>query len=380
MPDTQLAPVNGSDRPCYFVVNSRGDGSIRSWNPPHWDSTWPVDCRYYGRVFQQMERFLTVPNLRIYLTWDLNSVPEYGPNVVVMLFGDEFGQMPRYARYVNTILKTPRGTAPLLGIRRWLPFDSIRRNMLLKYARNLFLHARSRLHAARARFSVAPVLTRPHILHTPCGTCMLDTLPVKSMRDRPYHCFFAGQVNMQPARGLRAFTESPKEIARRSMVKSLLAFRDKEPGFRLDHRILDATSFADDTSDRRTYSERMMDSKICLTPRGNVIDTWRFFEGLKSGCLVVCEPLPDDYFYSGAPVLQIDSWEELETTIAPLLNDDEALEKWSARSIKFWNEVCSEEAIGRRIAGFIAASPASVSRPGSPISQQGELTCNSTSL
>ncbi len=52
-----------------------------------------------------------------------------------------------------------------------------------------------------------------------------------------------------------------------------------------------------------SYSQRMMDSKICLAPRGTASDTWRFFEGLRAGCLVVCEHLTDEWFYVGAPVL-----------------------------------------------------------------------------
>jgi hypothetical protein len=188
---------------------------------------------------------------------------------------------------------------------------------------------------------------------------MLDELPVKPIRERPYHCFFAGQFQTEPARGLASLQESPKQIARRAMVKAMLALRESDPRFRLDLTVLGSSIYGQDTSNQRTYSERMMDSKICLAPRGSVIDTWRFFEGLKSGCLVVCEPLPEEYYYRGAPVIQIDSWSELEKAIAPFLDDEEALEQWSARSLEFWNNVCGEEAIGRRVAEFIAASPAS---------------------
>ncbi|WP_058185303.1 hypothetical protein [Terracidiphilus gabretensis] len=356
----EVTYITASGRPRYFVVNSRGDGSIREWDLSYWDKTWPVDCRYYAQVFQHMERFLTVPDLRVYLTWDMDAVPEYGPNIVVILFGDEFGRMPRYARFVNTILKAPRGTEPLLGIRRWFPFDRLRRNMMLKYLRNTVLYWKSLWRESRASYPIAPVLKEPHVLHTPCGTCMLDELPIKPMSERPYHCFFAGQIDMEPARGLASLNESPKQIARRDMVKYMLALKESNPRFRLDHRVLQKGSFGStDANDNRTYSERMMDSKICLTPRGTVIDTWRFFEGLKSGCLVICEPLPDEYFYQGAPVIQIDSWDELEKTVAPLLDDDQALQQWSNRSLEFWKNVCGEEAMGRRVAEFIAASPAS---------------------
>lgn len=353
-----MPSLSASERPRYFVVNSRGDKSIREWNPPHWDETWPKDCRYYGQVLHHMERFLTVPGLRVYITWDVNALPEYGSNVVVVLLGDEWAQIPRYARYVNTVVKT-LGSKPLLGIRRWFPFDALRRNLLLKYARNIPIHLRARWREARARFPFPPVLERPHLLHTPLGTAMLDELPIKPMRERPYYCFFAGQLEAEPPHGLASLKESPKQIARRAMVKAMLALQERDPRFRLDLTILGATTGAQDTGNQRSYSERMMDSKICLAPRGTMADTWRFFEGLKSGCLVVCEPLPDEYYYRGAPVIQIDSWDELEKVITPFLDKDDALEEWSARSLEYWKNVCGEEAIGRRIAEFIAASPAS---------------------
>jgi hypothetical protein len=354
---TEAHLLSEEERPRYFVVDSRGDKSVREWFPPEWNASWPADCRYYGKVFRHMERFLTVPKLHFYITWDTNWLPEYGPDVVAILLGDEWAQRPRYARYVNTVVRTFE-SRPVLGIRRWFPFDALRRNLVVKHARNLIVHYRASWREVNARFSVPPVLRRGHILQTPLGTSMLDDLPIKPVSNRPYHCFFAGQFVEHPAHGLASLKESPKQIARREMVKAMIALRERDPRLRLDLTILATSNYRQDTSDSRSYSERMMDSKICLAPRGTVVDTWRFFEGLKSGCLVICEPLPDEYYYRDAPVIQIDSWRQLEQVIAPFIDDEAELEKWSARSLDYWQNVCGEEAVGHRIADFIALSPA----------------------
>src|SRR4051812_41251578 len=111
---TESPLLGEEERPRYFVVDSRGDGSVREWSAREWDLSWPKDCLYHGHVLRHMERFLTVPGLRFYLTWDPDNLPEYGSNIVAFLLGDEWAKTPRYARYVNTVIRT-LDSKPRLG-------------------------------------------------------------------------------------------------------------------------------------------------------------------------------------------------------------------------------------------------------------------------
>jgi hypothetical protein len=43
---------------------------------------------------------------------------------------------------------------------------------------------------------------------------------------------------------------------------------------------------------RERYSEIMADTKICLAPRGSSVESCRFFEGMRQGCVVICNRLP----------------------------------------------------------------------------------------
>ena len=355
---TNEGAAPAADRPRYFLVESMGSGEITELRPSLWEAPCPTpNWRYYGRVFQEMERHLDIPNLRFYITWDIDKLPEYGPHVVVLLLGEEIGRIPHYSRHVCAVIKT-MAIKPCLGIRRWIPFDRVRVALVIKHLRNLALYAKSRIKAALGlpRVPALRLHHRPYLLQTPLGVYSVDDLPIKPMKDRPYHAFFAGNVQARTSRTIALF-DSPKSFARQNMLNEAIALARRNPEFKFDYRVTDNPS-AQSTQDERTYSQRLMDSKICLSPRGSVAETWRFFEGLKYGCLVIAEPLPDRAYYRHAPVIQIDDWSQLEQAIAPFLQDDSALDEWSARAVKYFNERCSEPSVGRSVAEFIRNSPA----------------------
>jgi hypothetical protein len=171
---------------------------------------------------------------------------------------------------------------------------------------------------------------------------------MKTMMERKYHSFFAG--NVRPGqKGWRRWIETPKEVGRRAMLQAVERLRQSRPDFRFDGGVTDQRVAGEIGS----YSERMMNAKICLAPRGSVVESFRWFEGLKFGCLVISERLPKRWYYEGAPVIQIDDWNELEAVIAPYLQDDAKLEQYRLRSLEYWDRKCSEEAFGRYLANCL---------------------------
>ncbi len=107
--------------------------------------------------------------------------------------------------------------------------------------------------------------------------------------------------------------------------------------------------------DTEAYSLALMDSKICLAPRGTSADTFRLFEGLRYGCVVITERLPARWFYRNAPVVQIDDWQELHALVPALLGDPRRLQELSQAALRWWRTVASEEAIGHWMAERIRA-------------------------
>ena len=101
------------------------------------------------------------------------------------------------------------------------------------------------------------------------------------------------------------------------------------------------------------YSRGLMDARICLAPRGTSAETFRILEGLRCGCVVVCESLPRRWFYTGAPLVRLRRWRDLPRRLAPLLDDPAALADHHRRSLAWWQARCSEAAIGRYMASCL---------------------------
>jgi hypothetical protein len=335
--------------PRYFL-DLPGEQAPRSWDPHSGPHPERPDTRYFGAVFQAMEPLLSDPGLDIYLTWDWERLPDYGDRVVAVLLGDEVGRIPRYAGRVRAVFKC-YGTHPVLGVGpvrdpsltglsnfaqytvrwlRWLPSG-------LAYARE------------RARGSTPAAATT-----IPLGTYNQLDLPVTPIEGRPTDLFFAGSVEHKSSLRHRV---GPKTLTRRDMLAAVQSLAEQRPGLRLDLRLTPdfGTSAASPPGD---LSRGLMDSKVCLAPRGTSVETFRLFEGLRAGCVVVGGRLPPHTFYAGAPVIQLDRWSELDRALLPVLDRPAELRRLHDLALAWWRDRCSEEAVGRFLAERLNRTPA----------------------
>ena len=94
---------------------------------------------------------------------------------------------------------------------------------------------------------------------------------------------------------------------------------------------------------RSDYSRIMSQTKIALCPEGQTSDeSFRYFEALAAGCVVLTTPKPDVWFYQGAPHIETTSWSDLERHLTNLLCQETVLETLSRRSLEWWNRCCPE--------------------------------------
>jgi hypothetical protein len=343
--------------PRYFLGLPNDEGT-HDWDPRRGGVPQRRDTTYWAGVFVAMEEFLRDSAIDVYLTFDTRHLPRYGPDVVAVVLGDEVGAIPRYLDRVRAVFKC-YGTRPALGagplrnpgltglaelaqygVRwlRWLPSGVARAHLALR----------------RTAHPVAQLLA------VPLGTFNQLPLPLVSIEQRSADLFFAGSIEHSHNRFHRLV--SPKVRSRREMLSAVRELAGDRPDLSIDLRLTD--SFADsESSPAPNYSAAMMQARICLAPRGTAVETFRLFEGLRCGCVVVAPRLPKRWFYDGSPMLELDGWRDLAALVGPLLDDPAALRAAHERSVSWWQERCSETAVGRFIADRLNALPVGREEP-----------------
>ena len=314
---------------------------------------------YFVRSLQATERRLNTGDLTFYLTWKLDELPSYGPDVVAVVLGDEWARIPAYANDVLATFKCYGTSLPLdVGLRP-THLNAMRlAKQLRTTAHYLPGWARNATRRLRSRFRERPA---PPMHAIPLGYGNQLELPIRPVEERSIDLFFAGSVEhgQAPPGSLGHWIQSPKTLARQAMIDALQSVKRTRPDLNVVHST--PTSFAwnaihygtdagRDVLDAEGYSARMMNAKICLVPRGTSLETFRYFEALRYGCILVTEPLPSRWFYDGAPVYSVDDWHELPALVDRLLADPVLLDQKHVEALAWWENVCSPEALGRFMA------------------------------
>lgn len=311
-----------------------------AWDPHGGPLAVRADTRYFGAAFVAMEAALDDPDLAVFLTWSVDRLPAYGPQVIAVVLGDESGRRPRYAGRVRAVFKAYGTHPPLTGIRPDL--TGLVSMSQYGYRWLWWLSAAAR-GAARARGR------RGECFSIPPGTFNQLDLPVTDIAARGTDLFFAGSIEHGTAR--QEFG-SAKVRSRREMLNAVGALQRDRPRIRSEIRL---TAHFQESADAapEAYSRGLMDARVCLAPRGTSAETFRILEGLRCGCVVVCESLPRRWFYAGAPLLRLRRWRDLPRRLAPVLDDPGALADHHRRSLAWWQTRCSEAVIGRYMASCL---------------------------
>jgi Exostosin family len=336
-----------------FLV-CRADQAPVPWTPPEPTEETGQDVAYFGRALAEAVRSLPDSSaLTFVLTWDLRTLPETGRHVVAIVQGDEDGRIPGWANDVRVTFKCYGARPPWMPV---LPRPGVLEALeLAHFGRRALRWVPGAV--SRAWGSGRPWRRRPPIHPVPLGYYNQHARPPVPFRERRWSISFAGSGIGPPSEpGWRNRLATPKQRARAQMQQALdelsrarphepIAsiplphFPDLQPGVDRHARQLTVS-----------YSDLLAQTRICLVPRGNSPETFRFFEALRAGCVVVCEPLPDHWFYRRAPTVRVRRWADLGTVLAELLDDRAALEQLHRASIAWWESRCSEEALGRYMA------------------------------
>lgn len=274
-------------------------------------------------------------------------LPVYGPKVFVFVHDDEHGRLLHYSGQVGAIFKA-FGDGPQIA-RPWRA-DKLQLLLTLRYLRSMILRLGTQFAVLATSGPGSMFLDVPPTLPIPAGYLNQLDLPPIPILDRPYDVSFAGSIsNGHPSiYNLYGMLDTPKACSRRRMAAVLEQYINDNPDH--NYNIQFTQNFTASTSlGPFEFSKALANTKICLAPRGCHVETARYFQAMRYGCVVVCERLPDHWFYADSPAIVIEDWRELPKHLNRLLETPELMAQKSEEALYWWSRCASEFAIGRFI-------------------------------
>jgi hypothetical protein len=94
-----------------------------------------------------------------------------------------------------------------------------------------------------------------------------------------------------------------------------------------------------------------MHSKIALAPKGWINnETFRMYEAMKYGCVVVTDILPEREYYKNIPVIQVENWKDGFKQIRSILKNKKLMHELSLKHKAFYDEYLSPKATAKIVA------------------------------
>jgi hypothetical protein len=305
---------------------------------------------FYREVCSNIETASDICGLTFYLSARAPArLPRSGKDIVLLLLADElYAHRAYYSRLLAIFRCLPARPIYLDGF----PIRTQHLSYLAHYSYKYLQYIKSLLHLLRKGESLNLRECSARTMCIPLGCFSYFEPGAVPMSKRDIDYAFLGSVtyNASEKKWFHALMESPKEAARRVMCESI---REVSAAGRWRGFLHTTGDMKESMSNQSKYAEVLAQCKISLVPRGTCYDTYRFFESLKAGCVVICEHLPDVWFYKGHPGITIRDWRSLPHLLDRLLNDPELLERKSREAIKFYNERCAQEVVAKRMVEFL---------------------------
>jgi Glycosyl transferases group 1 len=336
-----------SQRNRYFIIDKNPNAEVDVFAVDR-DAAQP----FYREVCRNIETASDFWGLTFYISARAPArLPHYGKDVVLLLIAEElYAHHAYYSRLLAIFRCLPVRPIYLDGF----PLRAEHLSSLAHYGYKYLQYIKSLLRLLRNGEALDLRRSSARSMYIPLG-CFTHFEPgVASMSSRDIDYAFLGSVtyNSSEKKWFHALMESPKETVRRLMCASMreVSATGRWRGF------LHTTGDMKESmskSNQTTYAEILGRCKISLVPRGTCYDTYRFFESLKAGCVVICEPLPDRWFYEGHPGIIIKNWRDLPRLLDRLLEDPDLLERKSREGLRFYNERCTQEVVAKRMVEFL---------------------------
>lgn len=99
------------------------------------------------------------------------------------------------------------------------------------------------------------------------------------------------------------------------------------------------------------YYKRLYNSKIVFCPPGNISnETYRLYEAMMCGCVVICPILPKTQIYKNIPVIEVEDFNNKGAKVMfDLLEDPSKISDIQTKIINYWNNNFSVEQVAKYI-------------------------------
>ncbi len=187
-----------------------------------------------------------------------------------------------------------------------------------------------------------------NVFYFPLGYANGKEHEITPILERRNNVFFMGQLNRSRIKlykeiaGLRYIPDNILLTIKRFLPADLSSkFKNSKIGF---------TSAFKSGLDSSAYNEFLYNSRIIICPYGAVTpETFRHYEAMRAGCIVITLKMPEVLPFNGAPIIQLNNWGQLWSTIHDLLNDEPRMQKIHQETLLWWENVCSEKSVAEYV-------------------------------
>jgi hypothetical protein len=299
-----------------------------------------VGLEYLFRLVFHLEKLMPEQNFTYIITGNLKELPEYGKHILVLTMWDEWCRPPYYAHKVGYVLSTYG-----FHFENYYSKPYLSQYNAIKLFKTLWIQYNRLPYLFNYKLKTALSKKDKNLLQIPLGYYKHEKVPFQDILERPIDVHFAGSIYATGekyknpiAKFLKGWITSPRNYARQKLVTALNDIQTKYPQFSIVNRCFNG--FAKGLN-RYEYSLEMMHTKICLAPRGSSLETYRLFEAMRSGCVVIADLQPQKWYYDTVPAIFVEDWSKLESIVTDLLNDPKALKTLSEQSLLWWQHEAS---------------------------------------
>ncbi len=303
-----------------------------------------LECNieYFTDVMQELQGSLQrFEEYTFVFTRSVDELPakfDLTPNLVVFVMGDEWARVPVYADRVHAVFKAPGQHMKLATHYGWQRFNLMTSVQYLRQQLKRF----PRYHRDRSK----------NIFAIPYGYYRLPKrTTVTPINERSLDASFTGSIDHKNALG--GLVKTAKVLSRERMVRVVQNWKTGKR-FNIDVKLSSYFPKAKDKPEHDDYPQVLMDTKICLSPRGTHLETYRLCEGMYYGCVVIAEEQPEHWFAEDSPAIIIKDWNTLPALLDELLENPAQLDKLQQASLAYWDSTLSPVAVSGYITKALA--------------------------